>query len=88
MADPWYRWPKGLRQFILERDGRVCQIKAPGCQIKAGDIDHVVGVAEGGAWFDESNLRAACGKCNRGRRPPKPMPPPDSGYPKPSGAWG
>ena len=88
MADPWYRWPKGLREFIFQRDAYLCQIKAPGCQIKAGDIDHIIPIAAGGDAFEESNLRAACGKCNRGRRPPKGMVRSDSDYPKPSGAWG
>jgi hypothetical protein len=60
------KWPR-IRKKILERDGHVCQIQGPNCTQHATHVDHIVPVSEGGAWWDESNLRAACAKCNLGR---------------------
>jgi 5-methylcytosine-specific restriction endonuclease McrA len=56
-----------VRLVVLERDGGLCQIRGPGCKVDADQVDHVVPVELGGAWYDERNLRAACGPCNRGR---------------------
>lgn len=49
------------------RDGYQCQIKGPNCARTANQVDHIVPVLEGGSWFDERNLRAACRRCNVGR---------------------
>ena len=68
-AEPIYNsatWRK-VRKLILERDGFVCQLRGPGCTIKATDVDHVVACRDGGAWYDPSNLRAACRQCNSRR---------------------
>lgn len=64
---PWYRWPKGLRQAILERDNHLCQIRLPGCTMTADTVDHIRPVSQGGAWFEPTNLRAACRWCNTSR---------------------
>ncbi len=68
MPAPQYRWPRGLRETILARDGHVCQLRLPGCTGVATHIDHVTSVGEGGAWFDPNNLRGACRHCNCARR--------------------
>ena len=59
-------WRK-IRLAVLDRDGHICQIRGPKCLIDATDVDHIVPWRAGGAFFDPSNLRAACGPCNRGR---------------------
>ncbi|MGH2596125.1 MAG: HNH endonuclease [Actinomycetota bacterium] len=59
------RW-KTVRLRILARDGHLCQIRAPGCTGDATDVDHIVAPPAGGSRYDPSNLRAACGHCNRG----------------------
>jgi 5-methylcytosine-specific restriction endonuclease McrA len=56
-----------VRLVVLERDGRLCQIRGPRCQLEATEVDHIVRPEDGGAWYDEVNLRAACGPCNHGR---------------------
>lgn len=68
-VDPRFRSPdwRVLRALILERDGYVCQIRAERCQHTATQVDHITSVVEGGAFWDERNLRAACQPCN-GRR--------------------
>lgn len=60
------KWPK-VRLKVLERDGWLCQIRGPGCTVKATCVDHIVEVLSGGSWWDESNLRAACVTCNNRR---------------------
>jgi 5-methylcytosine-specific restriction endonuclease McrA len=64
----WTQAWRKTRVFILERDGYVCQIRGPHCEGYASQVDHVIARHEGGAMFDPSNLRAACAKCNGGRR--------------------
>src|ERR1035437_5053237 len=59
-------WPR-IRLKILKRDNYLCQIRAPKCQGTANEVDHIVPGSKGGAWFDESNLRASCRNCNLGR---------------------
>jgi 5-methylcytosine-specific restriction endonuclease McrA len=61
-----YRW-KQVRKLILARDGFACQIAGPKCTGGATEVDHVVALADGGAHYDPSNLRASCATCNRGR---------------------
>ena len=64
-------WPR-LRLAVFERDGWRCQIGRPGCTDIAQHCDHVIPWSwppdSGGAWFDPSNLRAACAHCNIGRK--------------------
>jgi 5-methylcytosine-specific restriction endonuclease McrA len=59
-------WQK-LRLKILARDGNRCQIRLPGCTVKAEAVDHVVPWRYGGEWYDPANLRAACTRCNTAR---------------------
>ena len=68
MADYPYNgpWPQ-VRLRILERDNHECQIRGDRCEGTATDVDHIIPWNEGGAPYDDANLRAACKKCNRGR---------------------
>lgn len=59
---PWRR----IRKLVLERDGHRCRIQGPNCTGRADQVDHIVPVDHGGAWFDLDNLRAACKACNVG----------------------
>lgn len=61
---PWRR----IRLQILERDDYRCQIVAANCTTAANHVDHIVPVEQGGAPYDPANLRAACQRCNVGRR--------------------
>jgi 5-methylcytosine-specific restriction endonuclease McrA len=56
-----------VKAQVLARDHGVCQIRLPGCAIEAVTADHIIPWMQGGAWYDLSNLRAACGFCNRSR---------------------
>lgn len=51
----------------MERDGGRCMVGAPGCMGVASQVDHVVPVADGGAFYDDANLRASCSRCNSRR---------------------
>jgi hypothetical protein len=44
-------WRK-VRLLILERDGRLCQIRGPRCTLDANEVDHVVPWRVGGALYD------------------------------------
>jgi 5-methylcytosine-specific restriction protein A len=57
------RWA-ALRLKILERDGWRCQVRGPGCTLVADQVDHITPLANGGAKYDPTNLRAACTHCN------------------------
>lgn len=61
-----YRSPawKTVRRLVLVRDGFRCQIRGPGCQGWANQVDHIVEIQNGGAPFDLANLQAACRHCN------------------------
>lgn len=60
---------KPLRLRILARDGNACQIRGARCTRIAEDVDHIWSWRLGQQyWFDETNLRAACKRCNRARR--------------------
>jgi len=63
------KW-KGLRLFVLDRDGWQCQIRDRGCTQVATSVDHITATVEGGSFWDPANLRAACKHCNtlRGSR--------------------
>lgn len=68
MAKPEYSGPWArIRLKILDRDGYVCQVKGPKCTYDATQVDHIIPVTKGGSWWDESNLRASCRKCNLDR---------------------
>lgn len=60
-------WRK-VRKAVLERDGYRCKVELPGCTGKATQVDHIVPVNAGGAIYDMGNLRAACSRCNQGRK--------------------
>ena len=64
--DPRYTTPewKALRRFILDRDGGRCQVQGPKCTTFATAVDHIVAIAEGGDFWQPSNLRATCRRCN------------------------
>lgn len=51
-------WPH-LRNSILKRDGRVCQIAGPTCIGTATEVDHIEGHSD-----DPSNLRSTCHPCH------------------------
>lgn len=57
---PWRR----LRKQVLERDNYTCQMRLEGCTGLAVTVDHIQPIALGGAWWEPTNLRAACTKCN------------------------
>jgi 5-methylcytosine-specific restriction endonuclease McrA len=86
MTQPWYRWPTGLRARILQRDSHLCRIQGEGCTVVAAEVDHIVSPRDGGAWFDPSNLRAACAHCNHARGAVQAVPP-GQYYVQPSRSW-
>lgn len=49
-----------LRRVVLRRDKGVCQIKDPGCRVRATEVDHI----EPGDDHTLTNLRAACRQCH------------------------
>jgi hypothetical protein len=57
------RW-EHVRARVLERDGYLCQVKLKRCRVRANTVDHIVRPEEGGAEYDEANLRASCRSCN------------------------
>lgn len=80
---PWHSgpWPT-IRRRILHRDNHTCQIRTPGiCTHTATHVDHIRSPLNGGAWFDQHNLRAACQPCNLAR------PQPTRRQPQPSRNW-
>jgi len=60
------RW-KTVRLEVLARDKHKCQIAGSKCTTIADQVDHIIPVAFGGAWWDHDNLRASCQNCNLGR---------------------
>ncbi len=68
MAKSQYSGPwRKLRLQILNRDGYICQINAPGCTSIATQVDHIIPASQNGSWFDPANLRASCANCNNQR---------------------
>jgi HNH endonuclease len=57
------RWGT-LAKRVIARDGGRCQIRSPRCTTVATCADHFVPWEQGGARWNESNLRAACRACN------------------------
>jgi 5-methylcytosine-specific restriction protein A len=60
------KW-KTVRLEVLARDKHNCQIAGSKCTTIADQVDHIIPVAYGGAWWDTDNLRASCKNCNLGR---------------------
>ena len=56
------KW-KNKRLSILQRDGYECYV----CGGEADQVDHLIARVHGGDIFDNSNLSAICGKCNRAK---------------------
>jgi 5-methylcytosine-specific restriction endonuclease McrA len=56
-------WRK-QRLIVLNRDNWLCQVKLPGCQVRAVMVDHTIEPDRGGSWLDPFNLRASCRACN------------------------
>jgi len=57
MASPQYQGPwERVRRLVTERDEFRCQLRLPGCTTVATERDHIVAIADGGAWLDEANL--------------------------------
>lgn len=56
-----------VRLLVLERDGKMCQVRGPRCELDANEVDHIIPILAGGALYDEDNLRAICGNCNKRR---------------------
>lgn len=77
MAKPWHRWPAPLQTYgqgrarVFARTQGRCAIRLPGCTGRAEALDHIIPPEEGGAWFDEGNLRGACTHCNSARSNPR-----------------
>lgn len=67
--DPRYGTPqwKRTRTLVLARDDHRCQIRGPRCRGYATEADHIEAVIDGGAFWQLTNLRAACRPCNAGR---------------------
>jgi hypothetical protein len=62
-SGPWAR----IRKQILERDNHTCQIRGENCTTTANQVDHIIPIVAGGAWYDPHNLRASCATCNNKR---------------------
>ena len=56
------KW-KNKRLSILQRDGYECYL----CGGQADQVDHVIARVNGGDVFDDDNLMAICGRCNRAK---------------------
>lgn len=52
-----------ISRRILKRDRYVCQLQLAGCTGRADTVDHLVPRSQGGL-STESNLAAACKRCN------------------------
>jgi len=56
------KW-KNKRLSVLQRDGYECYL----CGGQADQVDHIIPRVKGGDVFDDDNLMAICGKCNRAK---------------------
>jgi 5-methylcytosine-specific restriction protein A len=54
-----------VRREVLARDP-VCRLRFPGCTGSSTEVDHVIGIADGGS-NDPANLRGTCRPCHRQR---------------------
>jgi 5-methylcytosine-specific restriction protein A len=68
----FYRTPawRAVRSFVLRRDSHLCQLRLPGCQVRATIADHIVERRLGGSDGPE-NQRASCPACHNKRHPSK-----------------
>jgi HNH endonuclease len=56
-----------LRREVLARDGYACRIQGPRCQARANTVHHILpSSTHPHLFWDPSNLRAACSRCNYG----------------------
>lgn len=58
-------WRKARDAAMRRAHGR-CELRLDGCIGAASEVDHIVGVADGGG-HDQSNLRPVCGPCHAKR---------------------
>ena len=58
---------KAWRKRVLAKARGVCQIRGPGCTVRALEADHIIPIAEGGAEHDDSNGQAVCVACHRAK---------------------
>jgi 5-methylcytosine-specific restriction endonuclease McrA len=56
------KW-KNKRLSVLQRDGYECYL----CGSQADQVDHIIPRVKGGDVFDDDNLMAICGRCNRAK---------------------
>ena len=56
------KW-KNKRLSVLQRDGYECYL----CGGQADQVDHIIPRVKGGDVFDDDNLMAICGRCNRAK---------------------
>jgi 5-methylcytosine-specific restriction endonuclease McrA len=56
------KW-KNKRLSVLQRDGYECYV----CGGQADQVDHIIPRVKGGDVFDDDNLMAICGRCNRAK---------------------
>jgi len=56
------KW-KNKRLSVLQRDGYECYL----CGGQADQVDHIIPRVKGGDVFDDDNLMAICGRCNRSK---------------------
>ena len=56
------KW-KNKRLSVLQRDGYECYL----CGGQADQVDHLIARSKGGDVFDDDNLMAICGRCNRAK---------------------
>jgi 5-methylcytosine-specific restriction endonuclease McrA len=61
---------RAVRHFVLIRDRHLCQLRLPGCAVKANTVDHIVEAEKGGS-DDSRNLRAVCPQCHNRRHSEK-----------------
>lgn len=57
---------RALKEWVLDRDRHVCQMRGPRCTTIATCVDHIIARTDGGNMWDPTNLRAACRPCNSG----------------------
>jgi 5-methylcytosine-specific restriction endonuclease McrA len=68
-TDPRYQttaW-RALRALVLDRDLWTCQVRDKGCTHGATEVDHITPAIEGGDFYNPTNLRASCKRCNSTR---------------------
>jgi hypothetical protein len=52
-----------IRRTIRRRDKWMCVL----CGNRATEVDHIVELADGGSFFDPSNLRSLCTTCHKAK---------------------